>query len=712
MGGWTAVTVRYLLGAVLASVALVPMFGAANAWRKRLTPSLEGPPAVLATFVLGLAAVVVLAEVLGSVSGLRTAPITVTLAVVGSGSWYAAVRFRGGAGASPREVGATPSPAGNTGTGVRVLAIVATSVLTAGWATRTVDALHHGMTTVDTLWYHLPFAARFVQTGSITSLHYVDTQAVVPFYPETSELLHALGIIFVGNDLLSPMINLGWMAVALLAAWCIGRPFGVAPVSLIAATVLLGTPGLVATQPGGGYTDVPGAALFLASIALLITTVGSEGELPAGGIALAALAAGLSFGTKYTLVGPVAVLTLGVWVVSRRGHRVRPGALWLGLVALTGGYWYLRNWVIVANPLPSLSHLGPIKLHSPPINSPNTSVGHYLFDGSIWRRFFIPGLRSSLGPAWPALLACAAAGMVLVFFSRRNKVSRMVAVVGAGSMVAFIYTPQFLGLPGAPFFFEYNLRYSMPALLVGLVLLPLVPALARGRLPFWLGIVFLVILGVTQLDSTIWPLDLFSGPFAQPVRGIDSLLGLLVGVLVLVVGLAAVFGHQWRPSWRPKLMQVVVAAIVLVVVGLPLQQFYMSHRYDSAGANSAVAPRTVAWVQNLSHARIALGGDFMNLQYPYYGRNLSNYVQFLTMVDPDGALSPYPTCTQWLRALHAGHYDYLVTLSPSEKKWTLADPTATLIRTETISKNGILYTFRLGGPLDLSGCGSDRSGTD
>ena len=51
----------------------------------------------------------------------------------------------------------------------------------------------------------------------------------------------------------------------------------------------------------------------------------------------------------------------------------------------------------------------------------------------------------------------------------------MVAIVSA---VAFLFTPQGLGTEDEPLFFKFNLRYPTPALVLGLVLLPLVPALA------------------------------------------------------------------------------------------------------------------------------------------------------------------------------------------------------------------------------------------
>ena len=116
----------------------------------------------------------------------------------------------------------------------------------------------------------MPFAARFVQDGSITSLHYVDSEPVTVFFPASSELFHSFGMLVMGNDVLSPLLNMLWLGLALLASWCIGRPFGVAPIAVAGCAILFATPGLVGTQPGGAYDDVVGLALLLSSVALLV----------------------------------------------------------------------------------------------------------------------------------------------------------------------------------------------------------------------------------------------------------------------------------------------------------------------------------------------------------------------------------------------------------------------------------------------------------
>src|SRR5262249_6260682 len=124
---------------------------------------------------------------------------------------------------------------------VNGIAVVAVGILVADWIPRLVDAYRTGPTFTDTMWYHLPIAARFAQTGSLLRIPIVTGGDALPsFYPHTSELLHATGIVFLTNDTLTPLLNLFWLVIALFAAWCIGRQFGVAPLALTAAACVLG----------------------------------------------------------------------------------------------------------------------------------------------------------------------------------------------------------------------------------------------------------------------------------------------------------------------------------------------------------------------------------------------------------------------------------------------------------------------------------------
>ena len=75
-----------------------------------------------------------------------------------------------------------------------------------------------GIFDLDSLYYHLPIALRFFQTGSITGVHHMGENNVPEFYPVNNELLHGVGMLAFERDPLSLLINFGWLVLFLLAA--------------------------------------------------------------------------------------------------------------------------------------------------------------------------------------------------------------------------------------------------------------------------------------------------------------------------------------------------------------------------------------------------------------------------------------------------------------------------------------------------------------
>src|SRR3978361_2053237 len=87
----------------------------------------------------------------------------------------------------------------------------------------------------DTTWYHMPFAATMAQEHSTVHLHFTDPLRLAAwFYPQSSELIGAAAIVLFKTDWLSPLINLFWLAIALLGCWCLGRPYRVGPAAAVA----------------------------------------------------------------------------------------------------------------------------------------------------------------------------------------------------------------------------------------------------------------------------------------------------------------------------------------------------------------------------------------------------------------------------------------------------------------------------------------------
>ena len=97
-------------------------------------------------------------------------------------------------------------------------------------------------------------------------------------------------------------------------------------------------------------------------------------------------------------------------------------------------------------------------------------------------------------------------------------------------------------------------------------------------------------------------------------------------------------------------------------------------------------------------------------QYPFYGTDLSNEVQWLGKDGPDGAYLRIPTCAEWRAALADGGFRYVVTMydpyapPPSltdtkEGLWTRRDPAS-----RQILRQGPVSVFELDGPPDPAAC--------
>ena len=133
----------------------------------------------------------------------------------------------------------------------------------------------------DTTWYHMSFSGRFAQTGEVGPLHFTDPLKLTAwFYPQNSELLHAIPMVALDNDSLSPLINLGWLALSLLAAWCIGRPYAVGAATLLGAAVVLDSEMLVGSQAGNAPNDVMGIFFLLAVLAFLVNGAATARAAP------------------------------------------------------------------------------------------------------------------------------------------------------------------------------------------------------------------------------------------------------------------------------------------------------------------------------------------------------------------------------------------------------------------------------------------------
>ena len=153
----------------------------------------------------------------------------------------------------------------------------------AHWGLTTKHALDRGIFNFDSLWYHMPFAADMAQSHSVTGLHHTETVFTNWFYPQNSELLHAVGILLTGRDTLSLFLNFGWLALA-LPGRLVHRPAlrARAALTVVAAAILLECHTLVVREPGAAKNDLVAAALLLAAIAILVNAWARRGRRERG----------------------------------------------------------------------------------------------------------------------------------------------------------------------------------------------------------------------------------------------------------------------------------------------------------------------------------------------------------------------------------------------------------------------------------------------
>lgn len=693
--------------------------------RLRFAPSFAGPVAAIADAVMFLALLTVALEVAGVIGVLDRAGVVCVCVLVGALAWAVGRRFSVSSRAVPETLGGlSPRSGHDADEGTRnshrrlavSIAIAATSVVAAAWIGWTIFAYRHGMETIDTMWYHLPAAARFVQLGNIRHLQYFDGDAITVFYPANSELPHAFGIVLFGNDLLSPAVGLCWGALALACAWTIGRPWGREPHCLLACLPVLATPGLVDTQPGGAYNDVVCLALLLASAALILNARPrpADGQLDLRASAFAAIPAALALGSKYTMIVPAIALGIGCVLIAGRGQRLKHAGVWVGAMVLLGGYWYLRNAITVGNPLPPLTHIGPLSLPAPHTARTYT-VWQYLTNGAVWRQWYIPGLRQSLGLAWWALIIGSVAGALAATLQRRDARLRVIGGVTLLAGFMFLVTPQLLGIPGAPVFFVDNVRYCAVALAAGLALLPLCRPLrgARGSL-VWLIAIAMVLL-FTVLDPGVWRSGFPGKPFAPALHGGPAVAGAALAAAMLVLGeiwlwkQGTVRASVARFRGRARIVAAASTALMAagVVGGFAVGTVYARDRYRS----SPPLPSIYAWAKHVHNARIGITG--LPNQYPLTGANNTNWVQFVGVAQPHGGYGQAVSCSQWRMAVNRGHYGFVVVTAPfttipvstrPELRWTQTSPNAEAILYEYARGVEIGVVYRIAGPLPVIGC--------
>lgn len=677
----------FLLGGLRLSAIVGPAWLLARQLRATIAAGLSGAMAVLADAITTLGALLICGELLGLVGLFRAGPMIAALWALALTGTALARR-----GSASSQTAVEPPAAAIHAPGSIFAASVGVTVVAAQWLLQSANSLGSGMLNFDTLWYHMPFAAQFARTGSVTAIQFTQADPYVAYFPANSELLHALGIVALHGDFLSPLLNLMWLSIALLAAWCLGRRWQVEPLTLLAGSLVVSLPVLSSTQPGEAFNDISGLACLLAGCALALSAPEDTGVLLLAGVAL-----GLAAGMKLTFLVPVLALILALALSAAAKRRQVLLAL-LAPTALSGGWWYLRNLIAVGNPLGLGLHLGPLRLPGPSsglADAQSQTVISELSHLSLWGSRFLPGLDHAIGPLWPLVIVLYLTGVLGGLFVVRDRLVRVLALVGLLAGISYVLLPTGAsGIAQDTTLFEVNLRYLTPALALAIPLIPILLRIRRPKLLPALGAGLLAILLAGQLEHSLWP--------TQTARH----LALLAACEAVALGafLAPRVLSLRRETQQPYRLIGAAGALLIALGALAFvaQRHYFARRYLVGFSRDEPLGTIFRWSQGVSHARLALYGS--PEQYPLYGARDTNAVDYLGEHTGDGGYRPISSCRAWRRQLSAGRYTYIV-LTPAPTRpiplaWTAQTPGVTLVMNPAPD----FYVYKLSPHPTAAGC--------
>ena len=117
--------------------------------------------------------------------------------------------------------------------------------------------------------------------------------------------------------------------------------------------------------------------------------------------------------------------------------------------------------------------------------------------------------------------------------------------------------------------------------------------------------------------------------------------------------------------------------LLAIAIGYPVQRHYLQNRYANPSFTTPGLDAAFAWARDVSGARIATTST---RQYPLFGTDLSNHVQFVGEETAHGGFEAPTTCRAWRHAIDEGHYDYVIATRdrlepdkppyPPQARWT------------------------------------------
>jgi len=658
----------YLFDAIIALACIAALVAGGRAVQLRFLKEVVGPELIVVRAVAGFALLTTIAYVLGSVGLFSRGPLAVGFIAIGLGAHFAL---------SPRDWGRRSEGRLSAAAGLPLAAGLL--LLLTIWLLPVDDALRNGMRGTDTLWYHMPFALRFFQDQSLTSVAWNEPLFQTYFYPSWGSMFHALGMVFFHRDFLSPLVNVGWLALAVTAGGAIGARRGVAAASALGVGAVFVGDKVLGGSAGAAMVDAPATFFFLAATVLLLRSRECRAA-----VVLCGLAIGLGVSIKLTIALPGAGVLAAVVLLARRGTRFHTAIIWSAGALATSWFWFARNISETGSPLPMID----IPFLSNPgkaLESVNmVPIAKYFTDPNV--------MLHQLPSAWTTSLGLLAVPMILFGFlaplalavKPREPYWRAASLVALVALTGYFFTPgTAAGPPGGPILgLVWDTRFIAPGLCLGLALLPVWLSFRFEAKRVWLTVPMGVLVVVPALGSKSWDMP-------HTLIAIFASAALLTGLWLITTRVG--------PRTGPARL-VTYAALALLAVGFG--RGWESRQIE--GRALAYGPSAVGQAPERI-AVLGVAGTFS--QYLESDAGLTNRVQFVGTRGPNGAFDIVRSCPVLFAELNAGRYGYVVaapnrdvwnhlTVVNPQVAWLQADPNAAFVKTIP----GLKLNYPRGGP--------------
>lgn len=570
-----------------------------------LVPDFETESRWTAAFTFAVAVAVVPATWMGQLGWMWPGPFLAWTAVA-----YAGSRFL----PAPPLAGPPEPEAARTGWMARIervtlvsaiLAVALYGVLDMG-RLRYAPAGPYGF---DDISYHLAAVAVWLQTGDLRMIRFSVGDASTPFYPILGEVASwVLFVPFGDSDVVARWTQLPFSLFSFVAVAAIARRLGLSRWHGVFAALLFAS--IHRVFPVFALGAGNDASLSFFTLAALDAGL-ALARRPRRGAAVATGAAlGLLLATKYigVLFTPVllAVIAAAALIERKGWEEIRPSPralaglalLLAGVMAVTGGYTYLRNAASLGNPI---------------FPAPVTVAGVEILPG--WENATIEQRKSApeffidiphfltqredlFGPFFPFTMLPAALLAPLLALARRRFVTAMVLALPT------VFFLQFLFLMHD----HRDMRYFLPG--VGLAALALAWLLAQAgtwAAPFRAVLLALITYQVCR---------------RLPMHGAWE-----VGLTLALLAAAALALQAWRwgqgrpvPRWAG-----LAAAAALGIASLSLGPSV--EKYQRIKLRDRPGPLALERLTGPDGARVAYVG--LNQPYLFFGSRLQNDVQIV-----------------------------------------------------------------------------------